>query len=870
MLSKTGGACDVFVTGPDWAFFTWKDVKAFYGAPEEVLLATVPLKKLTDNIIDMARLQRVQPDIEIEADVDSDSRLLEMKVKGNTFFTREHVLAVFKETPFGSRATTKGFVKLPSIGLFGLGLKFIQALPYSVSIHYGMKLAKGLPMTLETSYGGKKWVFAIGASVNQRTRRAKPVCNLISEEESDETSTVFMIKLPYPHDLPSSVVVDFLKRYAYYCPGLALSVRVGVSEARFGNGFLPPHLRAEAPPPRGDAAKIRPSILDYSEGEFVDALFALCTPHPEMTVTQFITGENEWRGFKGLESRRSVKEVLSRMSLDGDATIGRISRKKAKALYATLRSKAESLGARAVLSRDDLLCLGGQLTSPEGRPGFRVKQTKLHLKPAPWLMQAALVNMGSGRDVTVALNGSPMLTNPFDTYNLSHRGRKWSSTGDLMADLKVDASCVMNLVGVIEPLSMNKAEIDAMKYFDEYQRLLCSSVYPLLSKRKRGRKEGDLTVWLRGELVRRKAILEEKGAMPGSEVVLQQSLWYKGRTWYLSTHPKETKPDVNRDYFIASIRPFCKEMNVRREDLGIVATERAVLYFRDTQTGVSLKRIDEVFRAGSDLIVIEKEGVCALLEPFASRYGIALLNSRGQLVDYAEEVVRKARESGSRVFQVTDMDDAGFVIRNNLKGIECIGVDEAMLAAFAKESGKTLPEFKALVQERFHPQFTETLEDWQYRELGWTGSHKPTSNDTLTRVEIDAVLAVVGRESFWNYLLRVMKAKAPVRDLTRSLVEPQQLSEKSLPPAVAEALDALRLTLLGPVEQYIKHAYEPYKEWDGDFLMVEDLEKKISEAAKRSLASSLPGDLVKDLTAIRKRLKERFQSESGNAATGDS
>jgi hypothetical protein len=38
-------------------------------------------------------------------------------------------------------------------------------------------------------------------------------------------------------------------------------------------------------------------------------------------------------------------------------------------------------------------------------------------------------------------------------------------------------------------------------------------------------------------------------------------------------------------------------------------------------------------RARSIPIVIEKEGVPAVLEPYADKYGIALINSQGRFVD---------------------------------------------------------------------------------------------------------------------------------------------------------------------------------------------------------------------------------------------
>jgi len=39
---------------------------------------------------------------------------------------------------------------------------------------------------------------------------------------------------------------------------------------------------------------------------------------------------------------------------------------------------------------------------------------------------------------------------------------------------------------------------------------------------------------------------------------------------------------------------------------------------------------------GTDLLIIEKEGVVQVLTPFADKKGIALLNTRGFLTEYAQ------------------------------------------------------------------------------------------------------------------------------------------------------------------------------------------------------------------------------------------
>ena len=55
---------------------------------------------------------------------------------------------------------------------------------------------------------------------------------------------------------------------------------------------------------------------------------------------------------------------------------------------------------------------------------------------------------------------------------------------------------------------------------------------------------------------------------------------------------------------------------------------------------VGLKEIDELSLYGVDMLIIEKEGIAEQLSLFADQKGIALLNTRGFLTDYAEVLSR--------------------------------------------------------------------------------------------------------------------------------------------------------------------------------------------------------------------------------------
>ncbi len=132
---------------------------------------------------------------------------------------------------------------------------------------------------------------------------------------------------------------------------------------------------------------------------------------------------------------------------------------------------------------------------------------------------------------------------------------------------------------------------------------------------------------------------------------------------------------VDRDYITSQIKLVCKELGYTRDELGIIAAERAQLYFKGQTLGVGFDQLKDLMEKGTDLLVIEKEGVADVLAPFADKYGIAILNSRGFLTEYATELSRLAEEKGCNIAILTDLDSSGLIISTKLPNAHRIGID---------------------------------------------------------------------------------------------------------------------------------------------------------------------------------------------------
>lgn len=98
--------------------------------------------------------------------------------------------------------------------------------------------------------------------------------------------------------------------------------------------------------------------------------------------------------------------------------------------------------------------------------------------------------------------------------------------------------------------------------------------------------------------------------------IMQDEGWEKWG-W---THPKKRRRQVIQDDYI---REVCKEFGVKRVDIGIIVAESAHLYFKGDKYAVGIDELEDLKSKGTDLLIIEKEGIAEQLRHLADPYGVA-------------------------------------------------------------------------------------------------------------------------------------------------------------------------------------------------------------------------------------------------------
>jgi hypothetical protein len=362
------------------------------------------------------------------------------------------------------------------------------------------------------------------------------------------------------------------------------------------------------------------------------------------------------------------------------------------------------------------------------------------------------------------------------------------------------------------------------------------------------------------------------------EMHTQQSLWYSSLpliTKYVD-EGRLIKPK-NRNNFLDQIREVCDFYGVKREDVGIVAAAYSTMFYRGKWSAVNFADIKSLAANGVMILFIEKEDIVQSLGQYASKNGVALVNSRGHLSEYAKELSSIAEREGAHIGIFVDYDIPGLHIASKLPDALWLGVDEPMLAHFGISHYDTNyvipydPE-RAIGDETIKrdiqsdPRFAYPRADvnWLKRDRdpiskSWTPGNK---------IEIDAVLGKAGPERLWNYLMEQIVKKYPEMDYTR-VIDAHHYAPL---PTMAGFTEP---QLIGLIKMYIRERAESItedkrKEYDEElesypgFLVVQDKENEIREALREIVNND---EQLKAISSALSETSKRLEQDIVKAVT---
>lgn len=330
--------------------------------------------------------------------------------------------------------------------------------------------------------------------------------------------------------------------------------------------------------------------------------------------------------------------------------------------------------------------------------------------------------------------------------------------------------------------------------------------------------------------------------------IMQDAGWGK-KGWNHPTMKRREKIQVQY------INEVCAELGIKRSEAGIMAGEMAHMYFRGQRSSVGLDNIRSLSHNGTDILLIEKEGIAEQFRDLAGPYGIAIIHGRGFMTEYASELSDLCREDGANIFILTDFDISGRLIALKIPDAIHIGIDFDTLADLGIGSKQNK------LQESYNPDYGHVkhiednypdTEDLDYMRgiktvktrIKKNGQTSETVTYTANRIEIHAVKNEVGKERFWEWIVQRIEESAPTRDYNRAIRMPDAYNydPEELDDIVSMVRDSIR-QILDPL---VENKQEQLREYQGLIEDVSGEESDIEDEFREEIDARLPLDSLRE------------------------
>lgn len=301
----------------------------------------------------------------------------------------------------------------------------------------------------------------------------------------------------------------------------------------------------------------------------------------------------------------------------------------------------------------------------------------------------------------------------------------------------------------------------------------------------------------------------------------------------------------SRDTVKKAINRVCRKAGVTREALNIIAGSRAEIYFAGEWHSVGWDSIRALAQEGVDHVCIEKDGVCEILTDWADVYGIALVNTRGHLTEYCERLMIEAHKNGACVVIITDYEYTGIKIASESpSNVHWIGVNDEMLQFFNirkedlevdAENQTSKREVESLVLHGRHLPDKET--GYVKDDSRFMGKFDLDFLSNWKRIEINAVLATVESERFFEYIIHKLQQISPTRDYTRVIKMPSEYGgglNAVLPKPIRDVLSRIQSLATEAVEEQEEEIINGLKSYKG-VLKVEEKREEIQKQFTKAL-----------------------------------
>ena len=774
------------------------------GIKKDDLYTLIP-KEFLDNALDYLEIHSFNTSSQVEVTItkeenDSLLRIIvrnSVKPNSNTIlFSKKMLQSIYD---FSGYYSSKRIRKI-SRGAIGDASKLILGIPYALARDMNMDISDwNKVLTIRSNSSG------MGSNNNLsqtfcirllKDRFNDEIKSEITEKNNKGNNThskytEFEICLPLSHDdfLIERKISRFLQNY------VLLNTHVGFTFNLFGHDSI----QYSPTQPMINAGKNIGSIYYYSLSGFQDFIFEL---HDNNQIIYDVL----YKTFR--EAKTMTKSPLTEM------TVGQLKRSPAdriKELYEQLRNAMPPISIKTGLS--SFLPFNANKTARRKAIEDRLNQAGIHFENIkykqlhgyhkedngiefPYFFEITVIHgdpysISDNLRAIQSLNSTTIPDKDKDIFGRSFEydkgNTRWTNaaifdifsnygyTNNAKGCKKPNSMIIVNLITpVVNYKNFSKSQIEASPFA-----YLMSETIVKACKGGRGQISGSKPT---RKDVLREIIEDRRDKWIGLNEESRQKHWWTMSDVFYATRKRlieegYTNEEIDREYITGLIKEICEQdLGVKRQDIGIIAADRAQLYFKGEWKDVGLREIDELVQYGTDMIIIEKEGVAEQLALFADDKGIALLNTRGFLTEYASILSTKSEKEGCNIAILTDLDASGLVLAAKVAWAYRIGIDFDTLVNLGLNI--------RVVEEEYNPKK-------HLQPLESNGEHAGVYSDkivdyvSMKRVEINSVItALDDNKKFWEWIVKKLRENFTKRDYNRSVNIPEYVK-----PTCLEKLD---------------------------------------------------------------------------------
>lgn len=813
-----------------------KGIKNRTGAAANELLLYI-LKELIDNCLDFIDKyagQAIDSSAELSVSVMKKSDKITMRVGNSDFghegFTRATVESIFTFSGFFSSKRNQYKV---SRGALGDALKEVICVPYALAEANNID-SWNEPLIIESGEN----LFVIHLDID-RVNQTISARTEVSErpDTSLPNFTVIEIIIPAAKNLDLDIQ-SFLENYSLLNTHVSFNFDLSLDDNEGSENVSVNLPSCQKPIPSSNLS----SIHYYTSTEFKNFVLAL--------------NDNNAPAYQMLQIFREGSNVKKEAIPE---TVGELKKspEKMKELYERLRNTMKPSAKLTTPFSFRKKEREEALTDRIEQLGYTVSEIKYGSRQSnyistevqfPFLVEVAIISVEESPYNLLYVEGTncshrayyTLMSSRPGTFNWRTTNGKIHSTGSIFEILekhgysfheekckKPNSIVYLNLISPrFDYHNYGKTILD----LKPFAQAIADIIYKVCSARTNSGSKADYYVrdtaeGLLTELLKtRLEEIEDEPSLIHTDRWTQSTVYYRLRPELLAKGI-----DVKRKYITSQIRKVCEgKLDKTRAELGIVAADRAQLYFRGRWYDVGLDELDELMHLGTDMLIIEKEGVAEVLSPFANKMGIALLNTRGFLTEYATMLSNLSKKNGCNVAILTDFDVSGLLLARKVPGVYRIGIDFDTLDYFNLKREDVEEQYKA-ENNHLKPLSEMGPAEGEDRNI----FEKNLEYVTNYRIEIDSVLAEVGNTAFWKYVIQNLTKQFPKRNYNRSIQVPKFV----VPDVISEFLDKIK----NKTSFTIKSEYELIKDelqhFEGTIRNVSAQEHKITTRLKNVIGN---------------------------------